>query len=81
MRPEGHELHYLILEDGRLVGCIEGQEQTVRFKAVEQVGHSIGDIGIGRVPTGKVQKFPGARRQPWVPGGFYGDPEQFGVLR
>ena len=81
MRPEWHELHDLILEDGRLVRCIECEQQAVRFKAVEQIGHPIGDIGIGGVPTGQVQKFPGARRQPRVPCGFHGNPEQFGMLR
>jgi len=81
MRPEGHELHDLILEDGCLIRCIEGEQQAVRFKAVEQIGHPIRDIGIGGVPTGQVEKFAGARRQARVPGGFHGDPEQFGVLR
>ena len=81
MRPKRHELHDLILEDGCFVRCIEGEQQAVRFKAVEEIGHPIGDIGIGGVPTGQVEKFAGARRQARVPGGFHGDPEQFGMLR
>ena len=80
MRSEGHELLHLILEDGCLIRCIEGEQQAVGFKAVKQIGHPIGDIRIGRVPTRQVEKFAGARRQPGVPGRLYGNSQQFGML-
>ena len=54
MRSEGHELLHLILEDGCLIRCIEGEQQAVGFKAVEEIGHPIGDIRIGGVPAGQV---------------------------